>query len=149
MFCPYCKSEDTKVVDKRDNSETGVTRRRRECLECSKRFTTYERIEKVLLSVEKTDGRIIEFDRNKLKSSIFKACTKRRITENQIEELVDDIENNLMNKKNTTVKSREIGQLVLEKLKDIDPIGYVRYVCIFNDLTSLEDIKQEINNIED
>lgn len=148
MFCAYCHSEDTKVVDKRDNSDTGVTRRRRECLNCEKRFTTYERIETITLNVEKRDGRVVEFDRNKLKNAILKAIRKSSITEKEIDEVVDEIELKLLNRKTTTVKSLDIGKLVLEKLKKLDPISYLRFVSVYRDIDTIEKFKEEIQYLE-
>ncbi len=148
MFCPYCKSEDTKVIDKRDNPESGVTRRRRECIECQKRFTTYERIENITMNVIKRDGKITEFDRNKLKRSVLKAMRKQDIQEEKIDDLVDDIETKLLNRKSTSVKSTEIGQMVLTRLKKLDTIAYLRFVSVYRDFDTIEKFKHEIINIE-
>jgi len=147
MICPYCKSEESKVVDKRDNSGTGVTRRRRECLNCEKRFTTYERIENINLIIEKRSGKLQEFDREKLQSGIKKAVKKRPITDEQIDELVGDIELRLMNRKTTQIKSCDIGKMVLTRLKKLDSVGYLLYASVFNDFNSIKDFKKEINNL--
>ena len=147
MFCPFCKSEESKVVDKRDNSETGVTRRRRECLDCKKRFTTYERIENINLIVEKRSGRLQEFDREKLKAGIKKAVKKRPITDEQIDELVGDIELRLLNRKTTQIRSVDIGRMVLTRLKRLDSVGYLLFASVFNDFNSIQDFKKELNSL--
>ncbi|MBD3362669.1 transcriptional repressor NrdR [Candidatus Dojkabacteria bacterium] len=145
MFCPYCHSEETRVVDKRDNSETGVTRRRRECLSCSKRFTTYERIESIPLNVEKRNGNVDEFNREKLKKSILKAVRKRGIKEEVLEDLIEDIELKLLNRKKTVIKTSDIGKMVLTRLKRIDKVAYLRYSSVYNDFNSVDDFINEIN----
>lgn len=148
MFCPYCHCEDTRVVDKRDNSDTGVTRRRRECATCLKRFTTYERIENITINVEKRNGKIVEFDRNKLKSSILKSLKKGSITESQVDELVDQIELKIMNQKHNIVKSAEIGDMVLVKLKELDQISYLRYASVYRDFDTIEKFENAINELK-
>lgn len=148
VLCPYCKSKDTKVVDKRDNDETGVTRRRRECLKCTKRFTTYERIQSIALMVEKRTGRLQEFDREKLKRGIKKAVKKRPIDDEQVEDLIDDIELRLLNRKTTQIKSTDIGKMVLNRLKKIDSVGYLLFASVYNDFNSIEDFKKEIKELE-
>lgn len=148
MFCPYCKCEDTKVVDKRDNADTGVTRRRRECLECTKRFTTYERIESINLMVEKRSGKIEEYDREKLKRGIIKAVKKRPITDEAIEDLVTDIELKLLNRKTTSARATDIGKMVLTRLKRLDKVGYLLFASVYRDFNSIEDFKEEIDELE-
>lgn len=147
MYCPYCKSCQTKVVDKRDNDETGVTRRRRECLECRKRFTTYERIENITLMVEKRSGRLQEFDREKLKRGIVKAVKKRPVSDEQIENILDDIEQKLINRKTTQITSVEIGKMILTRLKKLDKIGYLLFASVYKDFNSIEDFEKEIKNL--
>lgn len=156
MFCPYCSSKDTKVVDKRNNEEEGFVRRRRECLRCFKRFTTYERVENVELDVEKRDGRIEKFNREKLKRGIFKALGKSSlevngINDEQVVKIVEDIEMKLLNRKSKVVKSTDIGKMVLNRLKWIDKVAYMRFASIYKEFSSLEDFKREIkllNEIE-
>ncbi|MBD3280133.1 transcriptional repressor NrdR [Candidatus Dojkabacteria bacterium] len=148
MLCPFCKSKENKVVDKRDNDETSVTRRRRECLSCKKRFTTYERIQNISLMVEKRTGRLQEFDREKLKKGIKKAVKKRPITDEQIEELIDDIELRLLNRQTTEIKSTDIGKMVLTRLKRLDSVGYLLFASVYRDFDSIEDIKHEIEILE-
>ena len=148
MKCPYCQINKSKVVDKRDNLETGVTRRRRECLSCFKRFTTYERIENINLNVIKRNGRIEEFDREKLKKGILKAIKKRPITENQLDELINDIELKLLNFKTTEINSTEIGQMILDRLKKIDKVAYLLFASVYKNFCSIEDFKREISVLE-
>lgn len=147
MICPYCKSEKIKVVDKRDNNETNTIRRRRECEECHKRFTTYERIEKVLLNVLKRDGRVEEFDREKLKRGIMKAVKKRAIPEDTIDDLIDDIENTLMVKEEQIIRSVDIGQMVLKKLSKIDKLGALLFAAVYKEFESLEDVEKELKKL--
>lgn len=147
MFCPFCRGEDTKVVDKRDNPESGVVRRRRECLTCAKRFTTYERIESIQLNVEKRNGTIESFDRNKLKSSILKALRKQNRDEKEVDEIVDEIEMKLLNNQSTIVKTVDIGKMVLNKLKQLDKVAYLRFVSIYRDFDTIEKFKNELNNL--
>lgn len=148
MLCPYCRSEESKVVDKRDNNETGVTRRRRECLACKKRFTTYERVENITLMVEKRSGRLQEFDREKLKRAIIKAVKKRPISEEQIDQTIDDIETRLLNRQTTVVKSADIGKMVLTRLKKLDKVGYLLFASVFNDFNSIAEFKEELKELE-
>lgn len=149
MVCPFCHSTVSKVVDKRDNNDSGVTRRRRECLSCKKRFTTYERIETICLNVVKRSGKIEEFDREKLKKGIMKAVKKRDISEQQIDELIDDIEIKLLNRKTTTVKSTLIGQMVLTRLKKIDTIAYLLFASVYRDFNSVKDFEDAINELKE
>lgn len=144
MKCPYCQVNKSKVVDKRDNCETGVSRRRRECLACKKRYTTYERIETINLNVIKKSGSIEEFDREKLKRGILKAVKKRPITEFQIDEIIEDIELKLLNRKSIEIKSTEIGNMVLTRLKKIDAIAYLLFAAVYKDLNTVEDFESEI-----
>lgn len=148
MICPYCRHAKSKVVDKRDNPELGVTRRRRECLVCHKRTTTYERVETVDLSVIKTDGRVEEFNREKLKRGIMKAVKKRPISEEQIDEMIEDIECKLLNRKTTAIKSTEIGNMVLTRLKKIDTIGYLLFASVYRDFKTIDDFEMAIAELK-
>ena len=148
MICPYCKCVDTKVVDKRDNNESALTRRRRECRACAKRFTTYERIETISLNVLKRSGKVEEFDREKLKRGIMKAVKKREINEQDIDEMIDDIELKLLNRRTTKVKSTDIGSMVLTRLKKIDTIAYLLYASVYRDFNSIEDFEEAINELK-
>jgi len=145
MHCPYCK-DDTKVVDKRDSGEH--TRRRRECLKCSKRFTTYERVEETPLAVIKKDGRRQEFDRNKIKAGILRACEKRPITTDQIERLVDEIEQQLRNKYTADVPSRAVGETVMARLKTLDKVAYIRFASVYRNFTDLGSFEKELKELK-
>ncbi len=147
MFCPYCRNEDTRVVDKRDNSDTGVTRRRRECSNCNKRFTTYERIENIILNVVKRDGRVEEFDREKLRRGILKAVKKRNIYDKQLDELIAEIEQNLMNSEKNETTTVDIGQMVLRGLTKIDKLGALLFAAVYMKFQSLEDVHEELEKL--
>jgi transcriptional repressor NrdR len=146
MKCPYCSQPESKVVDSRD-SETGeAIRRRRECLECHKRFTTYERVEAVPLWVVKKDGRREEFNRRKLLGGLINASTKRDIASAQLEIIIDDIENALRSRNVTEVRSREVGEMVMQHLRTLDEIAYVRFASVYR---SFQDVEQMRATIED
>jgi transcriptional repressor NrdR len=148
MYCPYCSSKNIKVVDKRDNSENNSVRRRRECEECGKRFTTYERIEAINLYVIKRSGKIEEFDSNKLKRGITKSIGKRGVSESELETLVQEIEQDLLNHDSTEIKSEEIGKMVLEKLLAIDPLSYLIFASVYRGFESVEELKKAIKNMD-
>ncbi len=146
MKCPYCAQPDSKVVDSRD-SETGeAIRRRRECLTCHKRFTTYERVEAVPLWVVKKDGRREEFNRHKLLRGLVNASTKRDIAASQLEVIVDEIENALRSRNLTEVRSRDVGEMVMQRLRTLDEIAYVRFASVYR---SFQDVKQMRATIEE
>jgi transcriptional repressor NrdR len=146
MKCPFCSHVDSKVVDSRD-SETGeAIRRRRECLECGKRFTTYERVEAVPLYVVKKDGRREEFNRQKLIGGLILASKKRDVSPADLERLVDDVENDLRSRNLSEVGASEIGTLVMEKLRVLDEIAYVRFASVYR---SFKDVEQMRSTIED
>jgi transcriptional repressor NrdR len=146
MKCPFCSHVDSKVVDSRD-SETGeAIRRRRECLECGKRFTTYERVEAVPLYVVKKDGRREEFNRQKLIAGLILASKKRDISPSALEQLVDDVENDLRSRNVSEIVASEIGTLVMEKLRALDEIAYIRFASVYR---SFKDVEQMRSTIED
>jgi len=147
MKCPFCDSEATKVVDKRDNRDDSSTRRRRQCLRCSKRFTTYERIEKADLSIQKKDGSLAIFDTEKIKKGIKKAIEEEKITDEEIDDFVEEIERYVLNSKET-VQSKEIGLMILEWLRNKDPLAYIRFASVYKSFKSLGDIKKEIESLE-
>lgn len=148
MICPYCKSEQLKVLDKRNCTETAV-RRRRECETCGKRFTTYERIERVTLNVQKRDGRVEEFDREKLKRGIKKAVSKRGISEEVIDEMIFDIESNLMSRDEQTIVAKEIGEMVLQRLTKTDKLAALLFAAVYKDFKKLEDVHKELVRLEE
>lgn len=133
MKCPYCGFDDSKVIDSRPTEDR--IRRRRECIKCSGRFTTYEIVEAPLLMVEKRSGGFEPFDRTKLIKGVFTAIKKRPVNIKQVENIADYIENYFANQLRTVVKSKEIGEMVLEKLRDIDPIAYIRFASVYEDFT--------------
>jgi transcriptional repressor NrdR len=146
MKCPYCDSGENKVLDKRPTEEAVATRRRRECLKCSKRFTTYERVEVLALSILKKDGSKQEYDREKLKAGLLKACEKR-LTDEQVDEIVDDVEVKLRRKKHTEIKSQYLGELVMRKLKRVDPVCYMRFASVYRGFEDVNGFKQELKNL--
>ena len=146
MRCPYCQSGDSKVIDTRDAGDTEITRRRRECLKCKKRFTTYERVEGVELIVAKKDGKREQFDRQKLMHGILRACEKRPVKQEKIEKMVDEIETELRSMESTEIPSKKIGELVMEKLKEIDEVAYVRFASVYR---QFKDAKQFLKEIEE
>ncbi len=142
MRCPFCASRDTRVLDKRDSEDVAVTRRRRECQSCGGRFTTFERPEVATLMVVKKDGRRQPFDRAKLRSSIQTACAKRPISAETIERMVDQIDAALRSRDVLEVPSSIVGDLVVEKLRALDQVAYIRFASVyraFADISSFED----------
>lgn len=148
MRCPYCGSSETKVIDKRDNLHDSTTRRRRECMSCTKRFTTYERIENIDLNVIKKDGSVESFNREKLAKGIFKALRKDEISDTTINEIIEEIEMDLLSRKSTVIRSTDIGKLVLKKLKGISPVAYMRFASVYKEFSSLQDFKEELKELE-
>lgn len=144
MLCPYCSTDETKVTDKRDSKDE--TRRRRECLKCGKRFTTYERIEPVEIFVIKKDGRREAFSREKMKNGIMRACEKRPVTQEQIDAAVNFIEEKLKQQGNE-VKSSFIGEIVMRKLKQLDKVAYIRFASVYRDFQDVSDFKKEIKEV--
>ena len=148
MKCPYCGFSETKVLDSRESEDSDVTRRRRECEKCSKRFTTYERVEMLDLRVIKKNGNIEGFDRGKILKGVLKACEKRPIKMEKIEKLVDDIESELRKNETTEIPSKVIGELVMEKLKKLDKVAYVRFASVYKEFTDLKSFETELKKIK-
>ncbi|HOC34270.1 MAG: transcriptional regulator NrdR [Ruminococcus flavefaciens] len=146
MNCPFCGFNDFKVIDSRPSDDR--IRRRRECIKCHGRFTTYEVVEMPLLMVEKRDGSFQPFDRNKLITGIFSAIKKRPVTIDQVSEIADYVENHYANALKTIAKSKEIGELVLNKLRDLDPIAYIRFASVYEDFTDTASFVAKISEIE-
>lgn len=145
MRCPYCGSSNSRVVDTREVGD--AIRRRRECQDCDQRFTTYERVARVNLLVVKRDGRREPFDRQKLFEGIRRACTKRPISTDTIEHLVTNIETNLYNLGKTEVPSRQIGEMVIERLRDLDGVAYVRFASVYHSFEDLNAMKREVDEM--
>jgi len=144
MLCPYCSNDETKVTDKRDSKDE--TRRRRECLNCKKRFTTYEKIQEVEIFVIKKDGRREPFSREKLKTGVTKACEKRPVSQEQIDNVIKEIEEKLKQQGNE-VSSRVIGELVMRQLKKLDKVAYIRFASVYKDFQEIKDFKEAINEM--
>ena len=149
MKCPYCLYYESKVVDSRPTEEGQAIRRRRECIKCSKRFTTYEKIEEIPLIVVKKDGNRQSYDRNKLLNGIIKSCEKRPVSVSVIEKMVDEIEKNLYNSLEREVTSVEIGEMIMNKLKDIDEVSYVRFASVYRQFKDLNSFMDELKKILD
>lgn len=147
MKCPFCGSLDDKVVDSRPTEDGKATRRRRRCLSCEKKFTTYEYIEKIPLMIKKSDGTLEAYNRGKLSDGIILACKKRPVSRQRLEALVDDIESELFNLSREEVSSREIGDLVLDKLKEIDEVAYVRFASVYKDFKDKDQFLQELKSL--
>ncbi|HBB66345.1 MAG: transcriptional regulator NrdR [Elusimicrobia bacterium GWA2_56_46] len=148
MKCHFCGAEDTKVTDSRDSAEAFEIRRRRECEKCSKRFTTYERIETHPLVVMKKDGRRESFSKEKLMGGIIKACQKREVGVGEIEEVVREIESSLRNEDTSEISSLRIGELVAARLKKLDKVAYIRFASIYKDFEDVTDFEKEIRSIK-
>ena len=140
MLCPYCGFDESNVLESRDALEGKATRRRRECIECKKRFTTYERVENIELKVVKKDGRVEDYSREKLDKCFEKACWKLSIEERS--KLVDEVEMKLLNWDSVEIPSKEIGKMVMNKLKDIDPVAYIRFATIYRDIKNVEEFEK-------
>ena len=147
-MCPYCNSPKSSVLESRDSEDGQVTRRRRECNRCQKRFTTYERVEIIDLKVVKKDGNKEDFDRVKMKYGIKLACEKRDILEEDIEKIIEDIELRLMNRKSTEVSSSDIGRMILTRLKRMDPVAYLRFASVFLEFNSVGEFKKQIQELD-
>lgn len=147
MKCPYCAHEENQVLDSRDSDDLASVRRRRECLKCSKRFTTYERVEMIDLFVIKKDGRREQFDRNKLLTGIKRACEKRPISMDTIEETGDEIEQNLRKRKTTEMPSKIIGEIVTRRLKALDKVAYIRFASVYRAFNDVESFEKEVKNL--
>ena len=149
MKCPFCGNLESKVVDSRPSDEGASIRRRRECLECHKRFTTYETMESLPLVVIKKDGSRQTFDRDKLLGSMLKACEKRSVSLSLLEKAADDIEKELQNELGGEVTSKQIGELVMEKLKDLDEVAYVRFASVYRQFKDINTFMDELNKLLD
>ena len=147
MRCPHCGERDTRVVDSRDLDESATIRRRRECQACATRFTTYERVEAARLVVVKRDGARQEFDREKLASGLRKALTRRPVADDAAERAADEIESELRSQGATEVASSRVGQLAMQKLRELDQIGYIRFASVYQSFDDLEALKREVDSL--
>ena len=146
MECPYCHHIETKVTDSRDTGTLSI-RRRRECLRCNKRFTTYEYIELTPIYVKKKDGRLEKFDRNKIKKGIMKALEKRPIDSEKIEEIVVSIEEKIRRTGKEEIESKTIGEYVMNVLKEVDHVAYIRFASVYRSFTDLSSFEKEVKNL--
>ncbi|MDD2225122.1 MAG: transcriptional regulator NrdR [Candidatus Shapirobacteria bacterium] len=146
MLCPYCGFDESNVLESREAEEGKVTRRRRECLKCKKRFTTYERVGSIDLKVIKKSGKREDFSREKLQKCLDKACWKMSVEEKN--KLIDEIEMTLLNWPSVEIPSKEIGILVLEKLKTLDPMAYIRFATVYLDINEVNDFQKLISNFK-
>ncbi len=147
MKCPFCEHTETKVIDSRHTEEGHAIRRRRECDKCSKRFTTYEKIEEMTLMVVKKDGRREPFDRTKVLSGIIKACEKRPVAMADIERVVNDIERGLNNLMEKEIPSSFVGELIMDKLKELDEVAYVRFASVYRQFTDVNTFVAEVEKL--
>lgn len=147
MRCPYCSEDTSKVIDSRPVEEGNSIRRRRECENCRKRFTTYEKIEQVSMMVVKKDNTREFFDREKLLKGIVRSCEKRPISMQQMEDLVSDVEKDLMNRMQQEIDSKAIGEIVMEKLKEIDEVSYVRFASVYRQFKDVNSFFDELKKI--
>jgi len=147
MLCPYCTHKDTKVIDSRETEYIEAIRRRRECLKCQKRFTTYERIETDLRIIKK-DNRIEQYNREKLKKGILKSCEKRQITSEIIDKAINKIEANLRSRSSSDIKSSVIGELIMKDLKKLDKVAYIRFASVYKDFENIKSFETELKKLK-
>ena len=147
MKCPYCNHDELKVIDKRSSTDDEI-RRRRECITCGKRFTTYEHIQEVDLTVLKKDGSKEKFDRNKLLGGILKACEKRPVSAETIEQAVSKIESELRRLKSREIPSKLLGEKVIKKLKSLDKIAYIRFASVYREFEDLDRFEEELEKLQ-
>lgn len=148
MRCPFCNFEESKVVDSRASEDKSAIRRRRECINCKKRYTTYEKVEYIPILIIKRNEERENFDRNKLLNGLIKACEKRPVSVKDLERMTDEIEKKIYNQMKTEVKSEYIGELVMEKLKKIDKIAYVRFASVYREFKDIDSFMQEIEALK-
>ena len=149
MKCPYCSSENTRVIDSRPADDNSSIRRRRLCDECGKRFTTYEKVETIPLIVIKKDNNREQYDRSKIEAGILRACHKRPVSANQINQLVDEIETEIFNREEKEISSSQIGEIVMDKLKDLEAVAYVRFASVYREFKDINTFMNELKKILD
>lgn len=147
MKCPFCSYEESKVVDSRSTEDHSAIRRRRECLKCGKRYTTYEKIEDIPILVIKKDSTRENFNKEKIVNGLIIACQKRPVSRKQIEDIADDIEKNISNRMLPEIASNQIGEMVMERLKDIDEVSYVRFASVYRQFKDINTFLEEIKNL--
>ena len=147
MKCPFCSHENTRVIDSRPAEDNNSIRRRRVCDECGKRFTTYEKIETIPLIIIKKDNNRETYDRVKIEAGVLRACHKRPVSVQQITALVDEVENEITNMEEKEIESRVIGELLMNKLKDLDPVAYVRFASVYREFKDVNTFMDELKKI--
>jgi transcriptional repressor NrdR len=147
MKCPFCNNDDTKVIDSRSQDDNTTIRRRRLCEKCGKRFTTYERIDTIPMTVIKNNGTREMFDKSKLMNGIMKSCNKRPVTAKQMQEIVDDVENTVMSSMEKEISSQEIGTMVMERLKSVDEVAYVRFASVYRQFKDINTFLEELTKL--
>ena len=147
MKCPYCNAVDTKVIDSRPADDNSSIRRRRQCESCGRRFTTYEKLETMPLMVIKKDNSRETYDRSKIEAGIILSCHKRPVSIQQIKAMIDEIENEIFNKDEKEVATSSIGELVMEKLKDLDEVAYVRFASVYREFKDVNTFMEEIGKL--
>ena len=147
MKCPFCNASDTKVIDSRPADDNSSIRRRRQCETCGKRFTTYEKLETMPLMVIKKDNSRELYDRSKIEAGILHSCHKRPVSPQQISETIDEIENQIFNKEEREIETSAIGELVMDKLKDLDEVAYVRFASVYRQFKDINTFMSELNKL--
>lgn len=148
MNCPFCNNTETKVVDSRETNEGKITRRRRECLKCKARFSTYEEVELLRMSVIKKSGQRVDYDKAKIEAGVRKALEKRPVTEEKIAQFIGEIEYGIRTKEKPEITSREIGRIILKKLREFDEVAYVRFASVYKSFGSIESFKKELDTFD-
>ena len=149
MKCPFCSSENTRVIDSRPPDDNNSIRRRRLCDDCGKRFTTYEKVETIPLIVIKKDNTREQYDRSKIEGGVLRACHKRPISVNQINQLVDEVETEIFNREEKEIPSSLIGELVMDKLKDLEAVAYVRFASVYREFKDVNTFMSELKKMLD
>ena len=147
MKCPFCNAADTRVIDSRPADDNASIRRRRQCETCGKRFTTYEKLETMPLMIVKKDNSREPYERSKIEAGIIRSCHKRPVASEQISSLVDQIENALFSREDREISSSVIGEMVMEKLKDLDPVAYVRFASVYREFKDVDTFMQELTKL--
>ncbi|HHU75158.1 MAG TPA: transcriptional repressor NrdR [Clostridiales bacterium] len=147
MKCPFCGNDNTKVIDSRPSDENNSIRRRRQCDECNRRFTTYEKVEAIPLVVIKKDNNRESYDRSKIEAGVFRSCHKRPISVDQITKLVDEVETQIFNREDKEIPSHIIGEILMDKLKDLDPVAYVRFASVYREFKDINTFMDELKKI--
>ncbi len=147
MKCPYCTCQEDKVIDSRPTDEGATIRRRRECLSCHKRYTTYEKVENLPIMVVKKDGTRQVYDRDKIRKGILRACEKRSVSMSQIETILDSIEFQISNSLEREIPTHTIGELVMDKLKELDEVAYVRFASVYRQFKDINTFMNELNKL--